>query len=162
MVLDELGTLHKHTARATAGVIDTALEGLQYLNDGAHNTAGRIELASILAFHRSELLQAILIDTAQQVFLVARGIHLNVREEVNHITQAALVQLRTCIVARQHTLQLRVLTLDGLQRIVDDASYLRRMCRQADNIPSGFLRYEEHAISLILVFIFHISILIFG
>ena len=56
VVLDELGTLHKHATRAAAGVIDTALEGLQYLHDGADDATWRVELAGILAFHRSEFL----------------------------------------------------------------------------------------------------------
>ena len=65
MVGDKLGTLHKHTTRAAAGVIDTTFVRLQNFYDGTHDATGGIEFAGILTFHRGKLLQAVFIDASQ-------------------------------------------------------------------------------------------------
>ena len=127
MVIDELGTLHEHTARAAAGIIDTTLERLQDLDNGAYDTAGRIEFSCILTFHRSELLQTVFIDTTQHILLIASCQHLDIREEINDITKATLIKLRARIVAREHTFQFRVLALNGQQGIVDGFANLGGM-----------------------------------
>ena len=62
VVIDEFGTLYKHTTRTTAGVVDTAFVGLEYLHNSANYAAGSIEFTGILTFHRSELLQAVFVD----------------------------------------------------------------------------------------------------
>ena len=45
MLLNELGTLHEHTARTAGRVIHPALKRLQHLDDGAHYARRSIELA---------------------------------------------------------------------------------------------------------------------
>ena len=136
---DELGTLHKHTSRTAARVIDTALIGFEDLDDGAHDAAGRIEFARILALHRGKLLQAVFVGAAQEVLLVAALVHLDVGEEFNHFAQTALVELGTCEVLGQDAFQSLVLAFDGKHRVVDHDAHFGRMSCLADDLPTCLL-----------------------
>ena len=55
VVLDEVGTLHEHTATTTGGVIDTSLERLYDCDQRADDAGGSVELAGVLAFELCEL-----------------------------------------------------------------------------------------------------------
>ena len=46
MLLNELGTLHKHTARTTGRVIDAAFKGLKHFYDGTDNAGRGIEFST--------------------------------------------------------------------------------------------------------------------
>ena len=160
VIIEEFSALREHTTRTTTGVIDTAFVGLNHLYYSADDAARRVELAGVLALLRRELLQAVFIDAAQQVFLVARCQHVDIGKEIYHVAQTTLVKLRTGIVAWQHTFQFGVLAFDSFQGIINHLSDFRRMGSKTDNLPTGFLGNEEHTFCLVFVFIFHISQLI--
>ena len=64
VALDKLGTLHKHTARTAARVIDSTLVRFKDFYQRAHNAGRRIELAAILALQGSKLLQTVFVGSA--------------------------------------------------------------------------------------------------
>ena len=71
--------------------------------------------------------------------------HLDIREEVNHVAQTTFVQLRTRVVARENTLQIQVLALYELQGIVDCLANLRGVRLFQNITPSGTLGNKENA-----------------
>ena len=77
---DKLGGLYEHTSRTATRVVDTSVEGLQHLDYRAYDTRRCIELTGVLAFHGSELLQAVLIGATEQVTLLSCAVHLDIRE----------------------------------------------------------------------------------
>ena len=163
VVLHELRTLHEHSTRTAAGVVNTSAVGLQHFNQRAHDATGCIEFASVLAFHRGELLQAVFIDATKNVFLVAGVEHLHVGEQIHHIAQTAFVEFGACIVAWQDAFQFGVLLLDEMECLVDDKTYLGRVRFVADVLPTGTLRNKEDApffCTLILVFVFRVGIFV--
>ncbi len=157
---DELGTLHKHATRTAARVIDAALVGFEDLDDGAHDAAGRIEFARVLAFHRGELLQAVFVGAAQEVLLVAALVHLDVGEEFNHFAQTALVELGTCEVLGQDAFQTLVLAFDGKHRVVDHHAHFGRMSCLADDLPACLLGHKEHVLGGVFVLVLLVGVFV--
>src|SRR4051812_38074094 len=84
VLLNEFFRLDEHATRAAAGIVSTALVGLQHLDERADNRAGREELASALAFGPGEAREEVLVDPAQQILCAVRAIvHADVGEQVD-------------------------------------------------------------------------------
>ena len=67
--LYELHALHKHTARAAAGVIYLAAVRLYHLGYEVDDGLWRVEFALALAFGYGEIAEEVLIDPAYEVIL---------------------------------------------------------------------------------------------
>ena len=143
MALDELGGLHEHAAGAAAGVVDAPLERLQDLHERFHDAGGREELAALLALLLGEHGEAVFVGAAEDVARVAVLLHADVREEVDHVAEAALVELGAGERLREDTLQARVLLLDCEHGAVDDLADLGRVGGVRDAFPAGFRRHEK-------------------
>ena len=141
VALYKLGALHKHTTASAARVINSALVRFQNLYQRADNAGRRIELATILALQGSKLLQTVFVGSAQQVFLLASIVHFYIRKEIYHITQTALVQLRTGEILRQNTLQSFVFTLNGSKCFIYYHAYFRGVGSIRPYLPGRRIRH---------------------
>jgi hypothetical protein len=98
--------------------------------------------------------------TAKQVFLLASIVHFYVRKEIYHITQTALVQLRTGEILRQNALQSFVFSLNGSKRFIYHHAYFRCVGSSTNLAPSGFSRHEEDVLGCVFVLIFRVSVFV--
>ena len=146
MALDELGGLHEHAAGAAAGVVDAPLVGLQDLHERLHHAGGREEFAAFLALLLGEHGEAVFVGAAEDVAGVAVLLHADVREEVDHVAEAALVELGAGEGLREDALQARIVLLDGEHGVVDDLADLGRVGGIGDAAPAGFRRDEKHVL----------------
>ena len=105
VIFDELCALNEHAARSAARVIHTAIVRLQHFDQCANHAGGGIEFASQPAFLLGKLGEAIFVCSAEDIAATACIHHLNIGEQVNHITQTALVQFRTREVLGEDVLQ---------------------------------------------------------
>ena len=160
VALYKLGALHKHTTASAARVIDSALVRLQNLYQRADNAGRRIELATILALQAGKLLQTVFVGSAQQVFLLASIVHFYVRKEIYHITQTALVKLRTGEILRQNALQSFVFSLNGSKCFIYYHAYFRGVGSSTNLAPSGFSRHEEDVLGSVFVLIFRVGVFV--
>ena len=152
---DELHRLYEHAGGAAAGVVDPALVRLQYLHEKAHHGTRRVELAALPALGQGELLQEILVDSAQHVRGARIGsAHPNVAHQVDHLSQAALVQGGTCVVLGKHVLERRVVPLDGGHRVVHGPAYGGLLRLRLQPGPTGLRRHPEDALGAVLVRVF--------
>lgn len=143
MALDELGGLHEHAAGAAAGVVDAPVVRLQDLHERFHDAGGREELAALLALLLGEHGEAVFVGAAEDVAGVAVLLHADIREEVDHVTEAALVELGAGERFREDALQARILLFDREHGAVDDLADLGRVGGVRDALPAGFLRHEK-------------------
>ena len=66
--------VHKHAARAAAGVVHAALVGLQHFYQQLHHAARRVELPALLALSQRKLAQKVLEHAAQHVGAAGFGV----------------------------------------------------------------------------------------
>ena len=133
VALDKLCRLHKHTARAAARVIDTTCVGLQDINKGLDNAGRGVKFARQLALSLGKLREAVFVGTTEDILRVAVLVHLDIGEQIDHIAQAALVELGACKVLGQNIFQAAVLLLDGTHSVVDSRANRGRVSRSGNN-----------------------------
>ncbi len=120
MTLGEFLALHKHTTRATAGVVHAALIRRQHLDQQLHYRLRRVKLAAPLAFSRGEHAQKILVHAAQNILATAGLVaEANRPDQVDQFAKAPFIERRSRVIFRQDALDLRVGTLDRRHRLVD-------------------------------------------
>ena len=154
MLLNELGTLHKHTTGATGRVIDTTLEGLKHFYDSADNAGRGVEFTTRRLGFSRKVLQAVFIHAAEEVDAFALCMHIHVVEDFNDLAQADLVNLRTGVVVGHHLLQAGILTANLFKGMVDDLSYLRAMRLAGYDIPSSILWHPENMLCGVFIAVF--------
>src|SRR5680860_1110879 len=99
MGADELLGLHEHPARTAARVVHAALVGFNHLDQELHDGARCVELSSFLSFFAGELTEEVLVDAPENVArIVLLPAEADRRDEVDQLTESALVQDRTGIV----------------------------------------------------------------
>ncbi|MBM3471322.1 MAG: DUF429 domain-containing protein [Armatimonadetes bacterium] len=70
-------------------VVDAAPEGLEHLDQQAHDAAGCVELAALLALGAGELAQEVLVNAAEHVLGPGVGVaHADVGDQVDQLSQA--------------------------------------------------------------------------
>ena len=153
VIFNEFGGLDEHAAAAAAGVIDPAIKGLQDLHQGAHHAGGGIEFTGQLALLLGESGQAVFIGAAQNVLAVALLHHLNIGEQVHHISQAALVQLRPGKVLGQDVLEALVLRFNAAHGLINDGADLRGVGRCSNHAPTGIFRDKEDVFCQVFVLV---------
>ena len=79
--------------------------------------------------------------------------HLDIGEEIYHLSQPPLVQLGPGEIFGQDVLEKLVLLLDTPHGLVDDGADLRRMGRCGDDRPAGILRDKEDVLGGVLVLV---------
>ncbi len=92
MVFDKFCRLHKHTAKATAGGIHSAIVRLQDLYQGSHHARWRVKFPGQFAFLFRKFGQTAFVGAAQDVLAVSMLDHLDIGKEINNIAQPALVR----------------------------------------------------------------------
>src|SRR5690606_35970159 len=113
VLLHEALALHEHAARATAGVVDAALERLEHLDQQLDHAARRVELAAALALGAGEAAEEVLVDAAEDVLGAALGVaHGDGADEVDELAQLRLVDVRASVVLAEHAFEARILALD--------------------------------------------------
>ena len=153
VVLDKLGRLDKHTARAAAGVIHPPAEGLEHLHQGPNHAGRREELAAPLALLRGKHGQTVFIGAAQNILLAAAVDHLNVGEQVHHVAQTALVQFGAGKVFGQDIFQPGVFLFDGPHGVVDHLADFRCMGLGGNLTPPRPGRDVENPFRQVLVLV---------
>ena len=117
---DERDGPHEHARRAAARVVDPALVRLQHLDQHLDDAPRSVEFAAFLVLGACELRQEVLVDATEHVagprVLVA---HSDVADKIDQLAEPPLVERRPGVVAGQHVLERRVLTLDGGHRLID-------------------------------------------
>ena len=154
MVFYKLCTLHEHASRSAAGVIYAAIVRLQHFDQCANHAGGSIEFTSQLAFLFGKLGKAVFICSAEDIAAAACVNHLNVGEQVNHITQTALVQFGTSEVLGEDILQSLVFFFDRSHCIVDHGADFGSVRLGSNDAPAGSFGYEENAFGNVLIHIF--------
>ncbi len=125
MRLDEFLTADKHPARTAARVIDTTFVRCQHLNENADDVRGCVELSTLLTLGAGELREKVLVHSTENILgSVCGTTETDIADEVNELTETLLVETRTRIVFWEHTLERRVVPLDGGHRFVNDGSDL--------------------------------------
>ena len=162
MIFDELCGLNEHTARAAARVINTPIKRLQHFNKGTHNARGSIELTSKFTFLLSKLGETVFVCTTENVLAVSMLDHLNVGEEINHLTKTPLVQLRTGEVLRQNIFEALVFFLNTAHCIINYRANFRRVSGSSNRAPSCILRDKEDVFGSVFVLVFFKSIAFFN
>jgi hypothetical protein len=119
MRLDEALRLHEHTARATARVVDAALERLQHLDQHAHDRTRCVELAAALTLSDRELAEEILVDAAEHVLTMVLVLEREVGEQLDDLAEPDLIGLRPGIVLGQHAFEARVFGFEQQHRLVE-------------------------------------------
>jgi len=66
-VLDEVTGLDEHAARATGGIKDDAVVGLDDVDDGLDQRGGRKELPVVVGLLDGDLGEEVFVDTAEDV-----------------------------------------------------------------------------------------------
>ena len=74
-------------------------------------------------------------------------------EEVNDVTESALVQFGTGEVLGKNVLESLVFFFDGSHRFVDNSADLSGVCLRCDNAPAGVFGNEEYALRSVLIYI---------
>ena len=154
MLLHKLGALDEHAARTAGWVVDTPLERLEHLDDGTHNARWRIELTARRLGLGGKVLQAVFVDTAEEVDALAMGVHVHVVENLHHLAQTDLVDFRTGIVIGHHLLELGILLPNLFECMVDDLSNLRAVRHAGNVLPPGILRHPKNVFGSIFVAVF--------
>ena len=154
MVLNELCGLDKHPARAAAGIVDAAIEGLQNLYQCADHTGGGVKFAGIFSLLLRKFGKAILVGAAQDILALAVLDHLNIGEQIDHFAQPALIQFRPSKVFGQNILEPLVLFLNTVHSIIDHRADFRRMSGGGNHLPPGVLRHEKDVFGGVLVLVF--------
>ena len=77
--------------------------------------------------------------------------HLNVGEQIDHITKAALIQFRSCKVFRENILEAFVILLNTPHRIVNDCPNLRGVSCCGDDTPASILWHKENVFCKVLI-----------
>jgi hypothetical protein len=62
---DELFGLHKHAARAAAGIVDLAVVGDEHGHQGFDDAGGGVELPALFAFGAGELAEEVFVDPSR-------------------------------------------------------------------------------------------------
>jgi len=158
VLLDELLALHEHSARAAAGVVNTALVGRKHEHKHLNHASGRVELSAFLALGAGELGEEVLVDAAEDVFgallLVTQADGAN---EVNQLAEALLVERGAGVVFGQNALQRLVVALNGNHRIVNDLAYSGLFGVGLEVRPPRLLRHPEDVLRSILVWILRVG-----
>ena len=154
VVFDELCALNEHTARSAARVVHAAIVGLQHFDQCAYNAGGGIELASQLAFLLGKLGKAVFVCSAEDIAAAACVHHFDVGEQVNHITQTALIQFGTSEVLGEDILQSLVFFFDRSHGIVDHGANFGSVRLGSDDAPAGSFGDKENAFGNVFVHIF--------
>ena len=119
MGVDERHGLHEHAGRTAARVVHPSFVRFQHLHQQLHDTPGGVELAAALAFRAGELRQEVFVNAPQHVSGAGiRVAYLDVADQIDQFTQAALVERWARVILRQHISQALVVALDGHHRIV--------------------------------------------
>ena len=154
VVFNELCALHEHTARSAARVVHATIVGLQHFDQCAYHAGWGIEFACQLAFLLGKLGEAVFVCSAEDIAAAACVHHLNVGEQVNHITQTALVQFGTSEVLGEDILQSLVFFFDRSHSIVDHGADFGSVRLGSNDAPAGSFGYEENAFGNVFVHIF--------
>ena len=139
---DELARLHEHAARAAARVEHATLVRLEHLDEQPDDRARRVELAGVAALGRGELAEEVLVDPAEHVVgavVVGLG-EADGADQVDELTEEALVDLLAGVGLGQHALEGGVLLLDEVHRGVEqdaDLGCLACDWRYSHRAPSG-------------------------
>ena len=103
-------------------------------------------------FHFGKFRDAVLIGAPEKILALGQILGMDfIGEEVDHVAQLVLIQIRRSIVLRQYAFQLRVLLLDGFHRVVDDFTDFLRMAGRGDHAPAGTFRHVENVLLRISV-----------
>ena len=82
---DEVGTLDKHTARATAGVIECTVKRLNHRRNQLHDIMRCIEFALLFRGVDSKFFEEVFINTTDQIFLFAEGLVADFVDFIDHL-----------------------------------------------------------------------------
>lgn len=85
----EIGGLHEHPAGAAARVVHPALERLQNLDKGPHDTGRGVEFPGAFTLLLCEFGKAVFVGTAQDVLIRTVFYHLYIGEQVNDVPKVA-------------------------------------------------------------------------
>jgi hypothetical protein len=137
MLFDELFRLYEHAAGTAARIVYSALVGSQHFDQHPDDTAGRVELAALLALGAGELREEILIDPAEDVlgsvFPVAQA---NVANKVDELAEPLLVEARVSIVLGKHAFERRVIALNGEHGVVNGLADPRVFSLSPEILPA--------------------------
>lgn len=142
MVGDELRAVDEHPARPAGGVVDLAVEGLDHLDDQAHDRLRREELAAEPAFVGGELRQEVLVDEPERVSRDRPGER---REEPNELEEDSLLEL--LVPARENAGEPCIDLLDRVHREVDVRAEVFAFGEVDEPRETRDLRHEEDAAS---------------
>ena len=88
--------------------------------------------------------------------------HLNVGEEINHLTKTPLVQLWTGEVLRKNIFETLVFFLNTAHCIINYRANFRRVSGSSNRTPSCILRDKEYVFGSVFVLILFKSIAFFN
>lgn len=119
--------------------------GLDDLDDQLDDGLGGVEYAALLAFLQRKVAEEVLVDLAEGV---PRQIHR--ADELEQLLQHPVLQAR--VVARQGTLEVGVLVLDGLHGIVDSLADVVALGERQQVREAGGLGEEDHPLGQVVIF----------
>ena len=156
---DELFALHKHAARAAAGVIHLAVVRREHRNQGLDDEARRVELPAALAFGAGELAEEILVDLPQQIAGVVFGrvaglAKADFGDQIDQFAQLAIGQLHAGVAFVEDAFELGVFGFDQRQRIVDAFADVGLLGLGAQGFPAGGFGHPEDVDFLVIVAVF--------
>jgi len=152
--LHKLRGLDEHATRAAARVVHPAVERLEHLDQRPHYRAGRVERAGILAgLLPGELAEEVLVHAPEDVVAtVVVGLSEPDRpDQVDQLSEPALVEPFAAVVAGEHAADDRVLLLDEVHCGVDVLADAGELRAGLDGVPPGVCRDPEDVVSGVLV-----------
>ncbi len=156
--LDKSFRLDEHTPRAAAGVIDPATIRGQHLHQHANDTAGRVELATLLALSAGKLGEEILVDPADDILGAVGFIpQADGADQVDQLTKALFIQVWAGVVLGQHTFERGVIALDGEHGVIEDLADGRLLGHGLEIRPARLFGHPEDVGSPVLVRVFGVG-----
>jgi len=150
--LDKLFRLDEHAPAAAGRIVDTAVVRLQHLDEHPHDTARRVELAAQLSLGCGEFAEEVLVDSAKHVAsLTGATFETDIGDQVDETFHLHRLNAAASVVAGELALEVRVITLDCKDRIVDQRGDVWSGSLILKIRPSRFLRHPKDALSRILV-----------
>ena len=145
VAFDELCALDEHSATATGGVQDAAVEGLDDIDDELDDGGRCKELTALLALGHSELAEEVLIDLAEGVAL---DVHGDGVKNADQLGERAVVD--AVVVLGQDVAKLFVFGLNGAHRVVQGAADVLALAEVHELRPARGFGQVHHAPRLIV------------
>lgn len=157
---DELDGLHEHPRRAAARVVNAAAVGLEHLDQQLDYAARGVKLAAFLALGTGELGEEVFVNAAEHVLGAASLVtDLDVRDEVNDLSEALFVERGACVVFWQNAFEGRIVAFDGRHGLINDPTDVGLPGLRPDTGPTCLGRNPENVFCAVFIGVFGVGAL---